>query len=124
MKHRGFPFYGGIPLLSPLNLNHKPNTVLPLYGKTVLGYSNNSIGERMSARRKATFYVEERVHKALRLKAATDDMSTSDLLNLMLSENLQEYLEDLEDIADAKSRTKDKSGGSITLEQLKKKIKA
>ena len=47
----------------------------------------------MGARRKATFYVEESVHKALRLKAANDDVSPSDLLNALLAEDLVEYLE-------------------------------
>ena len=75
----------------------------------------------MGARRKATFYVDENVHKALRLKAANDDVSPSDLLNKMLSSDLQDYLEDLEDLADAKARVKDKRG-TLTLEQVKKKL--
>jgi hypothetical protein len=75
----------------------------------------------MGARRKATFYVEERVHKALRLKAANDDVSPSDLLNQMLAEDLIEYLEDLEDIAAVKARAKERGNG-ISLEQLVKKI--
>lgn len=75
----------------------------------------------MSARRKATFYVDEKIHKALRLKAAADDISPSDLLNQVLSEDLKDYLEDLEDISDAKVRVKDKRG-SISLEQMKKKL--
>lgn len=76
----------------------------------------------MGARRKATFYVEESVHKALRLKAANDDISPSDLLNQLLASDLIEYLEDLEDIATVKSRQKERGKG-IPLEQLMKKLK-
>jgi hypothetical protein len=76
----------------------------------------------MGARRKATFYVEESVHKALRLKAANDDVSPSDLLNQLLAEDLVEYLEDLEDIAAVKVRQKERGKG-IPLEQLMKKLK-
>jgi hypothetical protein len=76
----------------------------------------------MGARRKATFYIEESVHKALRLKAANDDVSPSDLLNQLLAEDLVEYLEDLEDIAAVKARQKERGKG-IPLEQLMKKLK-
>lgn len=76
----------------------------------------------MGARRKATFYVEESVHKALRLKAANDDVSPSDLLNQLLASDLVDYLEDLEDIAAVKARQKERGKG-IPLEQLIKKLK-
>ena len=76
----------------------------------------------MGARRKATFYVEESVHKALRLKAANDDVSPSDLLNQLLAVDLVEYLEDIDDIAEVKSRQKERGKG-IPLEQLIKKLK-
>ena len=76
----------------------------------------------MGAKRKATFYVEESVHKALRLKAANDDVSPSDLLNQLLAEELIEYLEDIEDIRIVKSRLKEKGKG-IPLEQVLKKLK-
>jgi hypothetical protein len=76
----------------------------------------------MGARRKATFYVEESVHKALRLKAANDDVSPSDLLNQLLADDLVEYLEDLDDIAAVKTRQKERGKG-ISLEQLMKKLK-
>ena len=76
----------------------------------------------MGARRKATFYVEESVHKALRLKAANDDVSPSDLLNQLLAQDLVEYLEDLEDIAAVKARQKERGKG-IPIEQLIKKLK-
>lgn len=75
----------------------------------------------MGARRKATFYVDEAVHKALRLKAANDDISPSDLLNQMLAEDLREYLEDIEDIAVAKVRAKERGKG-IPLDQFVKKL--
>lgn len=76
----------------------------------------------MGARRKVTFYIDESIHKALRLKAANDDVSTSDLLNDMLSDDLTEYLEDLEDIVTVKVRQKERGKG-ISLEQLMKKLK-
>lgn len=75
----------------------------------------------MGARRKATFYVEEAIHKALRLKAANDDISPSELLNQLLADDLVEYLEDLEDIAVVKARHKERGKG-IPLEQLIKKL--
>lgn len=76
----------------------------------------------MGARRKATFYLEESVHKALRLKAANDDVSPSDLLNELLANDLVEYLEDIDDIAAVKARQKERGKG-IPLEQLLKKLK-
>jgi hypothetical protein len=79
-------------------------------------------GGFMGARRKATFYVDSDIHKALRLKAAEDDVSPSELLNEMLAEELKEYLEDLEDRMAVKARQKEKGQG-ISLEKLKKKLK-
>lgn len=76
----------------------------------------------MGVRRKATFYMDAEVHKALRIKAAADDTSPSELLNELLAKELQEYMEDLEDIADAKSR-RGEIGKGLTLEQMKKKYK-
>lgn len=76
----------------------------------------------MGAKRKATFYVDETVHKALRLKAANDDISPSDLLNQLLAVDLVDYLEDLEDIAAVKARQKERGKG-IPLDQLIKKLK-
>lgn len=75
----------------------------------------------MGARRKATFYVDENLHKALRLKAANDDVSPSDLLNQLLEIDLVEYLEDMDDISAVKSRIKERGKG-VPLEQLMKKI--
>ena len=77
----------------------------------------------MGARRKATFYVDSNIHKALRMKAAADDISPSDLLNEMLALDLVEYIEDMDDIKIAKSRQKERGRG-IPLENLKKKLKA
>jgi hypothetical protein len=76
----------------------------------------------MGAKRKATFYVDESIHKALRLKAAHDDVSPSDLLNELLASDLSEYLEDISDIAAVKARQKERGKG-ISLEQLMKKMK-
>ncbi len=75
----------------------------------------------MGARRKATFYVEESIHKALRLKAANDDVSPSDLLNQLLSDDLLEYLEDMEDIKVVKARAKERGKG-IPLDLLIKRL--
>lgn len=75
----------------------------------------------MGARRKATFYVDESVHKALRLKAANDDVSPSDLLNQLLTADLVEYLEDMEDVAAVKTRQKERNKG-VALEQFVKKL--
>lgn len=75
----------------------------------------------MGARRKATFYVEESIHKALRLKAANDDVSPSDLLNHLLADDLVDYLEDLEDINAVKSRKKERGKG-MPLQQFIKKM--
>ena len=63
-----------------------------------------------------------RAHKALRIKAAEIDTSPSDLLNDLLAKDLQEYMEDLEDIADAKAR-RGELGKGLTIEQMKKKYK-
>ena len=57
---------------------------------------------------KATLYLEEPIHKALRLKAAETHRSMSELVNDALRVGLQE---DLEDIQDWRSRKDDKSYG-------------
>ena len=75
----------------------------------------------MGARRKATFYVDESVHKALRLKAANDDISPSDLLNQLLAIDLVDYLEDMDDVAAVKSRQKERNKG-LPLDQFIKKL--
>ncbi len=77
----------------------------------------------MGARRKATFYVDESIHKALRLKAANDDVSPSDLLNELLAQDLIEYLEDIQDIKAVKARAKERGRG-MPLHQFAKKLKA
>jgi plasmid stability protein len=57
---------------------------------------------------KATLYLDETVHKALRLKAAETRQSMSDLVNDALKASL---LEDLEDLQDIKKRRKEKTVG-------------
>ena len=57
---------------------------------------------------KATLYLEEPVHKALRLKAAETRQSMSDLVNDALKASL---LEDLEDIAAWRERKNDETIG-------------
>lgn len=76
----------------------------------------------MGARRKATFYMDSAVHKALRIKAAEADTSPSELLNDLLANDLKEYMEDLEDIVDAKAR-RSEHGKGLTIAQMKKKYK-
>ena len=57
---------------------------------------------------KATLYLDETVHKALRLKAAETRQSMSDLVNDALKASLSEDLEDLQEI---KARRKEKTIG-------------
>jgi len=75
----------------------------------------------VGARRKATFYVEESIHRALRLKAANDDVSPSDLLNQLLADDLVEYMEDMEDVAAVRARHKERGKG-MPLDQFIKKL--
>jgi plasmid stability protein len=57
---------------------------------------------------KATLYLDERVHKALRLKAAETRQSMSELVNDALKASLSE---DLEDIQEINERRKEKTVG-------------
>ena len=57
---------------------------------------------------KATLYLDEPIHKALRLKAAETRQSMSELVNDALRASLQE---DLEDIQDWRERKNDQSYG-------------
>ena len=57
---------------------------------------------------KATLYLDETVHEALRLKAAETRQSMSDLVNDALKASLSEHLEDLQEI---KLRRKEKTVG-------------
>jgi len=45
---------------------------------------------------KATLYLDDRIHKALRMKSAETSRSMSDLVNEALEANLLEDLEDIE----------------------------
>lgn len=66
---------------------------------------------------KATLYLDEAVHKALRIKAAETQQTMSDLVNDALRAALRE---DLEDITDWKERRKEKTlSYDELLEQLK-----
>lgn len=53
---------------------------------------------------KATLYIDEEIHKALRIKAAETRQSMSELVNDALKASL---LEDLEDISEWKERRKE-----------------
>ncbi len=57
---------------------------------------------------KATLYLEESIHQALRIKSAETRQSMSDLVNDALKAVLRE---DLEDISDWKKRRKEKTVG-------------
>ena len=57
---------------------------------------------------KATLYLEESVHKALRLKAAETRQSMSDLVNDALKASL---LEDLDDLQEIRKRRKEPTVG-------------
>lgn len=57
---------------------------------------------------KATLYLDEAVHTALRLKAAETRQSMSDLVNDALKASL---CEDLEDLQDTKTRRSEKTVG-------------
>lgn len=66
---------------------------------------------------KATLYLDENIHKALRLKAAETRQSMSELVNDALKASLSE---DLEDIQAIKERRTDKTVGfEEFLDQLK-----
>lgn len=67
---------------------------------------------------KATLYLDETIHKAIRLKAAETRQSMSDLVNDALRASLAE---DLDDLGEIKKRRQEKTVGFETfLEQLKK----
>lgn len=66
---------------------------------------------------KATLYLDDSVHNALRIKAAETRSSMSDLVNDALKEALRE---DLEDISDWKERRKEKA---ISYDELLSQLK-
>jgi len=53
--------------------------------------------------KRATIYLEEELHRALRLKAAEADRSMSDLVNEAVRQSLAEDFEDLSAFADTVS---------------------
>jgi len=67
---------------------------------------------------KATLYLDETVHNALRIKAAETRQSMSELVNDALKAAL---LEDLEDISDWKTRRKEKT---VSYDELLSQLKA
>jgi plasmid stability protein len=58
----------------------------------------------MTTAKRATVYFDEGLHQALRVKAAETDQSISDLVNTAVRQNL---LEDAEDLAAFRERTKE-----------------
>ncbi len=67
---------------------------------------------------KATLYLDETVHNALRIKAAETRQSMSDLVNDALKAALRE---DLEDISDWKVRKKEKT---VSYDELLSQLQA
>jgi len=67
---------------------------------------------------KATLYLDETVHNALRIKAAETRQSMSDLVNDALKAALRE---DLEDISDWKKRKKEKT---VSYDELLSQLQA
>ena len=58
----------------------------------------------MPTAKRATIYIEEPLHKALRLKAAETDTSISDLVNMAVRRSLAE---DADDLAAFRARAKE-----------------
>jgi len=56
--------------------------------------------------KRSTIYLEEHLHKALRLKAVELDASMSDIVNDALRRS---FVEDAEDLADIKKRAREKT---------------
>jgi hypothetical protein len=67
---------------------------------------------------KSTLYLEDRVHQALRLKAAETKQSMSELVNDALKASLQE---DLEDISSWRERKDEETCGYEEFVELLKK---
>ena len=60
----------------------------------------------MSATKRATVYLDSRLHRALRLKSAETDQTISDLVNDAVREALAEDADDLEAIESRKSESR------------------
>ena len=71
----------------------------------------------MTTPKRATVYLEPEVHRALRLRAAANDMSISDMVNDAVKAALAEDAEDLE------SFDRRKSEKSISLESFVRGMK-
>lgn len=67
--------------------------------------------------KRATIYLEEDLHRALKLKSVEADQSISHLVNDAIRTTL---LEDLEDLSDVESRTKEKT---VSYEDFLKELK-
>jgi len=68
--------------------------------------------------RRSTIYLEEHLHRALRLKAASVDASMSEIVNDALRAAFEE---DAEDLADIRARDKEPS---VTFEEFVTSLKA
>ncbi|HET9065521.1 MAG TPA: hypothetical protein VFN22_06870 [Gemmatimonadales bacterium] len=71
----------------------------------------------MTTTKRATVYFDERVHQALRVKAAETDQSISELVNSAVRQNL---LEDGEDLAAFRDRAKEPT---LVFEELVRDMK-
>ena len=68
--------------------------------------------------RRSTIYLEENLHRALRLKAAEVDASMSDIINDALRASLEE---DADDLADIRKRKRE---SSVSFEDFVTSLKA
>ena len=68
--------------------------------------------------RRSTIYLEENLHRALRLKAAEVDASMSDIINDALRASLEEDADDLADIRERKRES------SVSFEDFVTSLKA
>ncbi len=68
--------------------------------------------------KRATIYLEEDLHRALKLKSVEADQSISQLVNDAIRTTLSE---DLEDLSDVESRTKEKT---VSYEDFLKELKS
>jgi hypothetical protein len=67
--------------------------------------------------KRATIYLEDELHRALKLKAVEADQSISHLVNDAIRTTL---LEDLDDLSDVEKRTKEKT---VSYEDFLKELK-
>jgi len=75
-------------------------------GPTLTSRRHSVIIDRMATPKRATVYFDPDVHKALRLRAAANDQSISDMVNAAVKASLAE---DAADLAALEKRKREKS---------------